>query len=172
MTIEEHLQGKPWDESNQQLQADIAASFQTVAVRHLEERCRRGLAWAKESHPGVSQLVVAGGVASNSYVRDRLQLIAEGAGVDLVCPPPRLCTDNGVMVAWTGHERLSLGIVEPPPTSFAPEEGEWVDLRPRWPLTDRKDERSFEAPRSAKKKNVFASLTELTAASIAELDKN
>ena len=34
----------------------------------------------------------------------------------------------------------------------------WIELRPRWPLTDRKDPRSYEAPRSAKKKNIFASL--------------
>ena len=34
----------------------------------------------------------------------------------------------------------------------------WIDLRPRWPLTDRKDPRGYIAPRSAKKKNIFTSL--------------
>ena len=92
-------------ESNRQVRADIAASFQRVAVQHLEERCRRAVAWARESHPGVRQLVVAGGVACNRYVRGRLAAVAEGAGLQLVCPPPRLCTDNGVMVAWAGVER-------------------------------------------------------------------
>ena len=149
--------------TRRQLRADIAASFQHVAVKHLEDRCRRALTWVAESHPNqIRQLVVAGGVASNSHVRSRLTVIAEEAGVELVCPPPRLCTDNGVMVGWAGVERLRLGVgVEEAPTSGVAGEGEWVDLRPRWPLTDRKDPRAFQAPRSAKKKNIFASLEKL-----------
>lgn len=105
--------------------------------------------------------MVAGGVASNTYIRGRLSLVAQEAGLQLVCPPPRLCTDNGVMVAWAGVERMQLGLIEPPPASGEPADGEWVDLRPRWPLTDRKDPRSYLAPRSAKKKRVFTSLTAL-----------
>lgn len=44
--------------------------------------------------------VVSGGVASNQYVRRSLQLLADATNFTLVCPPPRLCTDNGVMIAW------------------------------------------------------------------------
>ena len=138
--------------------ADIAASFQRVAVAHLEQRVRRAASWARESHPEVRQLVVAGGVASNAYVRARLAALAADAGLQLVCPPPALCTDNGVMVAWAGVERLALGLAGPPPANEAPAEGEWVELRPRWPLTDRRDPRCYVAPRSAKKKRVFPSL--------------
>jgi len=58
---------------------------------------------------------MAGGVAANASVRSALQAVAEAAGLSLVCPPPRLCTDNGVMVAWAGAERLALGLAEPPP---------------------------------------------------------
>ena len=151
------------DAASRQVRADIAASFQRVAVAHLEERCRRGLEWARETHPSVRQLVVAGGVAANATLRAALHKAAEGAGADLVCPPPALCTDNGVMVAWAGQERLALGTgVEPAPASAELAEGEWLDLRPRWPLTDRKDARAIAAPRSAKKKRVFASLEVLT----------
>lgn len=39
------------------------------------------------------------------------------------------------MVAWAGHERLRLGLSAPPPATAEPAEGEWVDVRPRWPLT-------------------------------------
>lgn len=85
--------------------------------------------------------MVAGGVAANKYVRTRLAAVAEAAGLQLVCPPPRLCTDNGVMVAWAGAERYQLGLLEPPPASAEVAEGEWVDLRPRWPLTDQRDPR-------------------------------
>jgi N6-L-threonylcarbamoyladenine synthase len=41
-------------------------------------------------------------------------------------PPPALCTDNGVMIAWAGIERLQLGLTDD--LNFAP--------RPRWPLAE------------------------------------
>jgi tRNA A37 threonylcarbamoyltransferase TsaD len=55
-----------------QARADIAACFQRVAVLHLEQRTRRALEWTKETYPDLSALVVAGGVASNLVVRERL----------------------------------------------------------------------------------------------------
>ena len=63
-----------------------------------------------------------------------LQGVAKGIGLELVIPPPQLCTDNGVMVAWAGAERLALGLWEHLPASAANDV--WVDVRPRWPLTD------------------------------------
>ena len=59
-------------------------------------------------------------------------------------PPPRLCTDNGVMVAWAGIERLRTGLADAI-SPLGPESGahggcnnqEWLDVRPRWPLTHR-----------------------------------
>lgn len=50
-------------------------------------------------------MVVAGGVACNQMLRDSLEQVTQEAGLQLVCPQPRLCTDNGVMVAWAGVER-------------------------------------------------------------------
>ncbi|MGD0434195.1 MAG: tRNA (adenosine(37)-N6)-threonylcarbamoyltransferase complex transferase subunit TsaD, partial [Acetobacteraceae bacterium] len=50
--------------------------------------------------------------------------VAAARGFRLVAPPLRLCTDNAVMVAWTGLERLRLGLTDG--IDFAP--------RPRWPL--------------------------------------
>lgn len=90
---------------DQQTKADIAASFQRVAVQHLTQRTARGIQWAREAVAGLDTLVVAGGVATNATVRARLEEVARGAGLRLVCPPPRYCTDNGVMVAWAGIER-------------------------------------------------------------------
>lgn len=87
------------------MRADLAASFQRVAISHLTERCKRACAWAKESHPELKNLVVAGGVACNQSLRAGLAEVVEDAGMQLVCPPPQLCTDNGVMVAWAGVER-------------------------------------------------------------------
>jgi N6-L-threonylcarbamoyladenine synthase len=68
--------------------------------------------------------VVAGGVAANAAVRAALAGAAEAAGFAMVAPPVRLCTDNAVMVAWAGIERLRLGLADG--LDFSP--------RPRWPL--------------------------------------
>ena len=57
-------------------------------------------------------------------VRQALAGVAGERGLALVAPPIRLCTDNAVMVAWAGIERLRLGLVDP--LGHAP--------RPRWPL--------------------------------------
>jgi N6-L-threonylcarbamoyladenine synthase len=88
-----------------QVRADIAASFQRVAVTHLRDRCRRAIEWATEDFPDIQRFVVAGGVAANSELRSALELVTGSAGLTLVCPPPLLCTDNGIMVAWAGIER-------------------------------------------------------------------
>jgi N6-L-threonylcarbamoyladenine synthase len=53
-----------------------------------------------------------------------LERAAAVHGFRLVAPPVRLCTDNAVMVAWAGLERLRLGLADG--IEFAP--------RPRWPL--------------------------------------
>ncbi|KOM29796.1 hypothetical protein LR48_Vigan805s000100 [Vigna angularis] len=81
-------------EEDRMSRADIAASFQRTAVLHLEERCERAIQWALKMEPSIRHLVVSGGVASNQYVRARLDMVAKKNGLQLLCPPPRLCTDN------------------------------------------------------------------------------
>lgn len=49
--------------------ADIAACFQRAAVQHLVQRTTRAIEWTRETHPDLTCLVVAGGVASNQLVR-------------------------------------------------------------------------------------------------------
>ena len=53
----------------------------------------------------VNSLVVSGGVASNNYMRAGLGLVADHFNIPAVFPPAKLCTDNGVMIAWNGLER-------------------------------------------------------------------
>jgi tRNA threonylcarbamoyl adenosine modification protein TsaD len=166
--------GEGPSESNRSLRADVAASFQRVAIQHLCLRTRTAIGWARESHPEIKTLVVAGGVASNKVLRTELNLLAQETDMELVCPPPRYCTDNGVMVAWTGMERLRLGIgVEPSSVSAKPAEDEYVDLRPRWPL-GKLDERCSQQRlkiRSMKTKGIKMSLTEETLLKAAEKAK-
>ena len=49
--------------------------------------------------------MVSGGVASNMYIREALAHVASKLGWRCVFPPPELCRDNGVMVAWNGLEK-------------------------------------------------------------------
>lgn len=69
-------------EANRAARADIAASFQRVAVLHLEQRTRRAIQWTRAAYPELSALVVAGGVASNLVVRVR---VSKGQGAGLHC---------------------------------------------------------------------------------------
>jgi len=102
--------------------ADLAAGFQAAVAAVMADRASHALAMA----PGATALVVAGGVAANAGVRAALAGVAEAAGIPMVAPPIRLCTDNAVMVAWAGIERLRLGWQDP--VGHAP--------RPRWPLSE------------------------------------
>ncbi|XP_029123192.1 probable tRNA N6-adenosine threonylcarbamoyltransferase, mitochondrial isoform X2 [Elaeis guineensis] len=141
------------------LRADIAASFQRVAVLHLEERCERAIEWAMNIEPSIKCLVVSGGVASNQYVRTRLNHVVEKNGLQLVCPPPSLCTDNGVMVAWTGIEHFFCGRFDPPPRADEPKDS-MFDLRPRWPLGEEYSQGKSGA-RSLKRARLHPSLTSI-----------
>jgi N6-L-threonylcarbamoyladenine synthase len=102
--------------------ADIAAAFQAAVAEVLADRAGRAL----DMLPAATALVIAGGVAANAAVRIALGAVAARRGLPMVAPPPRLCTDNAVMVAWAGARRLRLGLADP--LDHAP--------RPRWPLEE------------------------------------
>jgi N6-L-threonylcarbamoyladenine synthase len=76
---------------------DVAASFQEAVVDALTSRA---VAACREH--GVDTLVIGGGVAANSRLRAMAQGRCESAGIALRTPPPKLCTDNGAMVAALG----------------------------------------------------------------------
>jgi N6-L-threonylcarbamoyladenine synthase len=104
----------------EQDRADLAAGFQAAVAAVLADRARHAL----DMLPAATALVVAGGVAANAAIRAALGRVAGERGLPLVAPPIRLCTDNAVMVAWAGIERLRRGLADP--LGHAP--------RPRWPL--------------------------------------
>jgi N6-L-threonylcarbamoyladenine synthase len=104
--------------------ADLAAALQHTIADCLADRTARAINIARSRYPLLSTLVVAGGVAANQHIRQRLQTCAEEVGMSLVAPPLKLCTDNAAMIAWAGIERLSKGWQDA--LDFAP--------RPRWPL--------------------------------------
>lgn len=71
--------------------------------------------------------VLSGGVASNQYIRKALRIIADKTGLQLLCPPAKFCTDNGVMIAWNGVERLREGKGILPPNVDVSYEPKWVN---------------------------------------------
>ncbi len=103
---------------------DLCASFQAAIVDMIIDRVRVATRLFRERIGPCEAIVAAGGVASNDAIRRAMARYCGEAGVNLVIPPPRLCTDNGAMIAWAGIERLGLGLTDD--MTFA--------ARPRWPL--------------------------------------
>lgn len=104
--------------------ADICACFQKTACECLLDKLSKAADYFKQKYPEGKNVVVAGGVAANTYLRSRLESMAENKGLVFAAPPIRLCTDNGVMIAWAGLERFQKGYTDS--LDFKP--------RPRWPL--------------------------------------
>jgi N6-L-threonylcarbamoyladenine synthase len=97
--------------------ADLAASFQRVAITHIEQRLERAMKMLEEDEDdGIRSLAVVGGVAANQELRRRLNALCESRGWTMVVPPPRLCTDQGAMSAWAAVERLLVGSSDDPTT--------------------------------------------------------
>ena len=98
-----HLQSlSPEDRKNHQ--ANVAASFQKAAIEILIEKSLKALGKYR-----IAQFALAGGVACNSYLRQRLQDESEKNGFRLFIPPMNLCTDNAAMVVRAGKFYLEQG---------------------------------------------------------------
>ncbi len=96
--------------------AALARDFEDAIVDTLAAKCQRALEMT-----GLETLVVAGGVAANRRLRERLR---ELPGARVRFPDPGLCTDNGAMIAYAGWRRWNAG------------ERCAYDVRARWPLDD------------------------------------
>lgn len=97
---------------------DIAASFQAALIDTLIQKSLRAL-----KQTGAAALVVSGGVGANQYLRSELRRLSELGRFKVYFPRSEFCTDNGAMVAYLGHERLSRG-----------EKSEQIQLVARWPI--------------------------------------
>ena len=117
----------PHGENNptQQDVSDLCASFEAAVCDTVVDRCRRAFEIAAEMSPGRPlPLVVSGGVAANTRLRRALVAFTEDLGTRAVFPPPSLCADNGVMIAWAGAGHFAAGHTDD--LTF--------EARARWPL--------------------------------------
>jgi N6-L-threonylcarbamoyladenine synthase len=108
-------------DSDPQVRADIAASFQHAMVDTLVKKCVKALKQAN-----MTRLVIAGGVSANTHLRETLETELTKINATVHYAPPALCTDNGAMIAYAGFERLQAGQTD----DLA------VSCIPRWPLTE------------------------------------
>ncbi|XP_031816186.1 probable tRNA N6-adenosine threonylcarbamoyltransferase, mitochondrial isoform X4 [Sarcophilus harrisii] len=93
--------------------ADIAAAVQHTVASHIAKRTHRAILFCQQKGvltPSNAVLVVSGGVASNLYIRKTLEIVTKATNCILLCPPLKLCTDNGIMIAWNGIEKLCAGL--------------------------------------------------------------
>ncbi len=81
--------------------ADVAASFEDTVVTSLVHVTKRAL---KET--GRTRLVVAGGVAANQLLRERLEQLANDLNIEVSVPMLELTTDNGAMIALAAQHQL------------------------------------------------------------------
>ena len=87
---------------------NLAASFQQAVVDVLTDKALAAAARFK-----VTTVLLAGGVASNSGLRQQLTAKANALGINIAYPPPVLCTDNAAMVACAGYFKFERGDLAP-----------------------------------------------------------
>ena len=89
--------------------ADVAAGFQEAVADVLTAKAVRAAAEMK-----VGTLLIAGGVAANSRLRELAEERCAAAGLTLRIPRPRLCTDNGAMIASFAAHLIAAGAAPSP----------------------------------------------------------
>ena len=111
--------------------ADIAASFQKSISDILCKKITIAINIMNEKKVNYNNVVIAGGVAANKYLRKNLHNEVEKNNKKLFLPPVNLCTDNGAMIAWAGYELYKSGI----------RSNMNIKASPRWPLEEMKEKR-------------------------------
>lgn len=101
---------------------DIAASFQEAVADVITHKA----VLAATEH-GIDHILLGGGVAANSRLRQLLQERTQAAGIGLTIPPINLCTDNGAMVAALGAQLVTDGVA-PSELNFSADPTQPVDL--------------------------------------------
>jgi len=110
----------------EQDRADLCADFQLAVADVLAAKSRLALAMARRIAPQTKTFAIAGGVAANQVIRDRLMLLCAETETAFCAPPLALCTDNAAMIAYAGLARFAMG----------QRDDMTLSARPRWPLDE------------------------------------
>jgi len=100
--------------------SDVADALQEAIVASLSNKCTRAM-----QETGISNLVIAGGVAANSRLRHELEAVVSKEHGRLFFPPPILCTDNAAMIAYCGFICYQRGEID---------KSQAIEPKSRWPL--------------------------------------
>lgn len=84
---------------------DIAYSVQETCFAMLAEVTERAMA-----HVGKDEVLLGGGVAQNTRLREMIAEMAHERGAEMFCPDRRFCMDNGAMIAWLGNVMYQSGV--------------------------------------------------------------
>jgi len=83
---------------------DLATSFQNTVVEIITKKTMKAI---KDYQ--VNQLIVAGGVAANKGIREKLTELCEKENIEYSFPDIKYCTDNAAMIAASGYHAYMLG---------------------------------------------------------------
>ena len=92
-----HVGGDP------RLLADFCATFQDALIEQLFDRL--GVIWSRLSEPLPTDVAIAGGVAANGTLRERVVAWGAAHEVTVRLPEKRYCTDNAAMIAFAGLQK-------------------------------------------------------------------
>eukprot|EP00730_Choanoeca_flexa_P001385 TRINITY_DN10612_c0_g1_i5.p1 TRINITY_DN10612_c0_g1~~TRINITY_DN10612_c0_g1_i5.p1 ORF type:complete len:380 (+),score=62.40 TRINITY_DN10612_c0_g1_i5:92-1231(+) len=107
---------------------DVVAGFQQAVIDHLTTRCERAVKFCQQKGLHLNGFAAAGGVLSNKAIRTELETLAQAHNLPVTYPPPHLCVDNGVMIAWAGLQHYKQGTCTVRGTL------DNIRFHPRWPL--------------------------------------
>lgn len=88
---------------------DLCAAFQVTIAEHILHRTERAVLFCEKTNLLPNQfknIVVSGGVACNDFIFNSIKLLGDKLGYNVYRPPQKVCTDNGIMIAWNGIEKL------------------------------------------------------------------
>ncbi|KOB72227.1 putative tRNA N6-adenosine threonylcarbamoyltransferase, mitochondrial [Operophtera brumata] len=88
---------------------DLCAGLQLAIAEHLAVRTERAVLFCEKKNltsGAHKNIVVSGGVACNDFIFNSIKVIGDKMGYNVIRPPPKVCTDNGIMIAWNGIEKV------------------------------------------------------------------